>query len=130
MFERCVSLVVFRNKDEKLNWQNIQIDDLNRCNSSPTFFDAQGMLFHLPAFMIAELNGDYLCDLVFTLTYGLQKESYQDYQQEKYRLFNVAQRMAVADYLQFLLDEPDYIYHHQEITGALVTGYWSNIIEY
>ncbi len=28
MFERCVSLVVFRNKDEKLNWQNIQIDDL------------------------------------------------------------------------------------------------------
>ena len=67
MFERCVSLVVFRNKDEKLNWQNIQIDDLNRCNSSPTFFDAQGMLFHLPAFLLASLNGDYLHDLTFRL---------------------------------------------------------------
>ena len=56
----------YRAKDEKLNWQNISINDLNRCNSSPTFFDAQGMLFHLPAFLLASLNGDYLHDLTFT----------------------------------------------------------------
>jgi hypothetical protein len=40
---------------------------LNRCNSSLSFFDAQGMLFHLPAFLLASLNGDYLHDLTFRL---------------------------------------------------------------
>ena len=116
--------LAYRAKDEKLDWHNISINDLNRCNSSPTFFDAQGMLFHLPAFLLASLNGDYLHDLTFTLIH------LGDDRERKFCLFNAEQRAVVADYLQFLLEEPDYIYHHQEIMGALVTGYWSNIIEY
>ena len=59
--------LAYRAKDEKLNWHNISINDLNRCNSSLSFFDAQGMLFHLPAFLLASLNGDYLHDLTFRL---------------------------------------------------------------
>jgi hypothetical protein len=47
----------FRRKDEKDNWQKISSNDLNRCNSSPSFFDAEGFRFHLPAYLIAELQG-------------------------------------------------------------------------
>lgn len=119
--EECLA---YRTKDEKLNWHNISINDLNRCNSSPTFFDAQGMLFHLPAFLLASLKGDYLHDLTFTLTHEWHDT------ERKFSLFNTEQRAVVADYLQFLLDEPDYSYHHQEIMSALITGYWSNTIKY
>ena len=119
--EECLA---YRAKDEKLNWHNISINDLNRCNSSLTFFDAQGMLFHLPAFLLASLNGDYLHGLTFTLIH------LGDHTERKFCLFNAEQRAVVADYLQFLLDEPDYIYDHQEIMNALITGYWSNTIKY
>jgi hypothetical protein len=35
--------------DEKEDWSRIPIEGLNRCNSSLSFFDAEGMRFHLPA---------------------------------------------------------------------------------
>ena len=82
------------------------------------------MLFHLPAFLLASLNGDYLHDLTFTLIH------LGDDREKKFSLFNAEQRAVVADYLQFLLDEPDYSYNHQEIMSALITGYWSNTNEY
>jgi len=111
--------LAYRAKDEKLNWNNISTDALNRCNSSLSFFDAQGMLFHLPAFLLASLNGDYLHELTFTLI------NLCDDRERKFCLFNAEQRAVVADYLQFLLDEPDYTYDHEEIMRALITGYWS-----
>jgi hypothetical protein len=42
---------------------------LNACYSSLSFFDAEGMRFPLPAFLIAELNGGYLQDMSFQLAY-------------------------------------------------------------
>ncbi|MEN4982381.1 DUF6714 family protein [Acinetobacter modestus] len=116
--------LAYRAKDEKLDWHNISINDLNRCNSSPTFFDAQGMLFHLPAFLLASLNGDYLHDFTFTLIH-INADT-----ETRFSLLNAKQRAVVADYLQILLDEPDYTYHHKEIMSALITGYWSNTIKY
>lgn len=89
--------LAYRAKDEKLNWKNISIDDLNRCNSSLSFFDAQGMLFHLPAFLLASLNDEYRFDLIFTLT---QLDPHTD---RKFSLFNAEQRSAVRSYLLFLL---------------------------
>ncbi|MCU4579481.1 hypothetical protein KTJ32_00490 [Acinetobacter gyllenbergii] len=114
--------LAYRAKDEKLNWHNISVDALNRCNSSLSFFDAQGMLFHLPAFLLASLNGDYLHDLTFTLTHEWHDT------ERKFSLFNTEQRAAVAGYLQILLDEPDYTYHQKEIMSALITGYWSGTV--
>ena len=109
--------LAYRAKDEKLNWKNISIDDLNRCNSSLSFFDAQGMLFHLPAFLLASLNDEYRFDLIFTLT---QLDPHTD---SKFSLFNAEQRSAVRSYLLFLLDEPDEVYHYPDILEALAQ-YW------
>jgi len=53
--------------DEKMNWENIPSSELERCNSSLSFFDAKGMRFHLPAFMIVAINNGYHFELVFTL---------------------------------------------------------------
>ena len=47
----------YRERDEEDDWERIPFQALNRCNTSLSFFDAEGMRFHLPAFMIAELNG-------------------------------------------------------------------------
>jgi len=35
--------------DRKTDWQSIASAELNECNSSLSFFDAEGMRFHLPA---------------------------------------------------------------------------------
>ncbi|MEF9955604.1 MAG: hypothetical protein RSA22_02675 [Acinetobacter sp.] len=105
--------LAYRAKDEKLNWRNISVDDLNRCNSSLSFFDAQGMLFHLPAFLLANLNGDYLQELTFTLT-----RPWAD-MERKFSLFNAEQRFAVRAYLLFLLDEPDEVFRYSDIRDAL-----------
>jgi hypothetical protein len=45
-----------RERDEKTAWRRISYADLERCYAAPSFFDAQGFVFHLPAFLIAELN--------------------------------------------------------------------------
>ncbi|MHA3983703.1 DUF6714 family protein [Acinetobacter venetianus] len=109
--------LAFRAKDEKLNWHNISVDALNRCNSSLSFFDAQGMLFHLPAFLLASLNGDYLHELTFKLTHV------SDCTEKKFNLFNADQRSTVRSYLLFLLDEPNEALHYSDIRYAL-EHYW------
>ncbi|MBL9090351.1 MAG: hypothetical protein JNL96_03960 [Planctomycetaceae bacterium] len=45
--------------DEKEDWQRIPAELLNYCNAAPCFLDAQGMVFHTPAFIVAELQGTY-----------------------------------------------------------------------
>ena len=48
-----------RAKDEKKDWRRISTESLNCCYSSPAFSDARGFVFHLPAFLIAELNDQH-----------------------------------------------------------------------
>ena len=43
-----------RAKDEKLDWNSIPSCELNNYYTSLNFFDAKGMRFHLPAFMISD----------------------------------------------------------------------------
>lgn len=49
----------FRNNckknDEKLNWQTISLPALNNYYNNLSFFDAKGMRFHLPTFIIADI---------------------------------------------------------------------------
>src|SRR5450631_1381037 len=52
--EKCQSKA--RSRDEKLDWSRISSDDLKRCDSSLSFFDANGMRFHLPAYMIDRIQ--------------------------------------------------------------------------
>jgi len=51
--ERCAE---YRATDERLSGRP-RADDLNRCSSSLSFFDAEGMRFHLPAYLLCDLMG-------------------------------------------------------------------------
>jgi len=76
------------------------------------------MRFHLPAFMTAELRGEYHSDLAFILT---QVSDYSRY----YSALNQAQRAVVRDYLRFLRDDPGYAFSRPHIERAL-QGYWQS----
>ncbi len=87
-----------REKDEKIDWANIPIEQLNRCYSSPSFFDAEGMRFHLPAFMICDLKNEYNFDFCFSLT------QINDYQMTQFSNLNKKQRQAVRHYLRYVME--------------------------
>lgn len=82
----------YRAGDEKDDWRKIAAEALNVCNSSLSFFDAAGMRFHLPAYLICELRGDYRFHMAFCLT-----QTYQTIP-EKFSLLNRQQRTAVRTY--------------------------------
>ena len=84
--------------EERLYWSRIPVSDLNYCNSSLSFFDAEGMRFHLPAFLIAELHGEYgMGNLVWTLDY-----TGSDYSTKQFSMLNTQQRMAIRAFLLFV----------------------------
>lgn len=87
------TLAKYRASDEKDDWSAIPAEKLNRCYSSLSFFDAEGLRFHLPAFLIAELEGTYDQDLIFNLTYSGSDA------QSRFDLLSSAQREAVRQYL-------------------------------
>ncbi|MFL6581346.1 MAG: DUF6714 family protein [Burkholderiales bacterium] len=109
----------YRVRDEKLDWNRISIDELNACYSSLSFFDAAGMRFHLPAFLIAELNGTYHQDMSLQLAY------LNDYTIAQYGLLSPAQRAAIRAYLEYILCDPRYAFSHAQIKRAL-DEYWTD----
>jgi hypothetical protein len=46
--------------DEKTDWTRIPLELLRHCHAAPSFLDAKGMRFHMPAFLVAELRGEDL----------------------------------------------------------------------
>lgn len=106
-----------RDRDEADSWESIPVGDLNRCNYALSYFDAEGMRFHLPAFMIADLRGEFEYDLVFTLTASAQLE-------DQMRLLSPAQRRAVREYLEHCSSDPDRYCNVDSIDAAL-SGYWA-----
>ena len=117
--EDAEACATYRASDEKDDWSRISIDELNACYSSLSFFDAQGMRFHVPAFLIADLNGGYLQDLSFQLAF------LNDYSIAQYALLSPAQRKAVRIYLQFILDDERHAISHPHIVRAL-DEYWTD----
>ena len=107
-----------RGRDEMESWESIASDHLNACHSSLCFFDAQGMRFHLPAFLIADLRGDYGMDLLFNLRYLSEHNGSQ------FALLNEAQRRVVRQYLQFCRQHPDSASECPAIDRAL-NDYWT-----
>jgi hypothetical protein len=107
----------YRAKDEKTDWRCIKLEDLNRCNSSLSFFDAAGMRFHLPAFIQADLGEDVEFDLIYHLVFSSQVE-------EQQKLLNEAQRTVVIDYLKLQLDD---IYNSNmwEYISKALADYWN-----
>ncbi len=110
--------LVARARDEKMDWTAISHTDLNRCYSSLSFFDKEGMRFHLPAFLIAELKGEFQFDIWFHLTH------LSEYKELQFELLNTQQRLVVSAVLQFKYDLQDDHFYHDHISIAL-NGYWN-----
>jgi hypothetical protein len=113
-------LMEYRAQDEKQDWTAIPVDKLNYCHSSLSFFDAEGMRFHLPAFLLSDLAGTFMTSsVIFHLTYE------GDYARQKFSLLSEEQRAAVRAYLMLRLDDPMYEFDHKRIRTALARD-WSS----
>lgn len=65
------TLAAYRKQDAKNDWSRIPVSSLSQCYSSLSFFDAAGMRFHLPAYLIADLENTLNQEVIFCLTYYL-----------------------------------------------------------
>ena len=52
-------LARLRKLDERNDWRHLDAKLLNQYYSTPSFFDARGFVFHLPAFLLAELDDNH-----------------------------------------------------------------------
>jgi catechol 2,3-dioxygenase-like lactoylglutathione lyase family enzyme len=112
-------VAAYRACDEKEDWRRIPAEKLCALNDTLSFFDAEGMRFHLPAFLIADLRGEYERGLAFTLTHRGELEW------ERFRLLSVQQRRAVRAYLLHVADDPDKEFSRADILQAL-EEYWTD----
>lgn len=111
------TLACYRLTDEKEDWQAISVDALNSYYCGLSFFDAEGLSFHLPAFLLAELRDEYKFSLIFTLTY------LDEHSKQKFSLLNGVQRQAVKKFLEWAMDDDDYKFDREKIIEAL-SYYW------
>lgn len=116
-YEDAVTCAANRENDEKEDWQRITCDDLNTFRDTWSFFDAEGTRFHLPAFLIADLEDEEGFGLEFWLTH------LSEHCKSQFVLLNREQRMAVRRYLLHIETDPDSSFHITEIKEALKT-YW------
>lgn len=98
-----------RADDEKSDWTAIAVEVLNQHSSSPSFFDAEGMRFHLPAYLIADLDGVYEHEFV----YHLGGPS------EKFSLLTPLQRSAVELYLRAICERENRASYQCDIKRVL-----------
>lgn len=101
------TLEQLRKKDERNLWENIPYKDLVECQSSLSFFDAKGMRFWLPQFLIFDLLADEIYeeqginapDALFTLSHKLN----EDYQKNRFSLFDTEQIESIIYFLEYKL---------------------------
>ncbi len=97
-YDDAETLKALRARDEKEDWSRIPVDLLNNGHSSLSFFDAEGMRFHLPAYLVAKLEGTLTQDVIFHLTY------LDDHGLSRFELLSEDQREAVRRFLLLQLD--------------------------
>jgi hypothetical protein len=108
----------YRAQDEKHDWSAIPVADLDHCYSSLSFFDADGMRFHLPAYLVADLEGGLqTAEIVFHLTY------WERGGESRFDTLSAAQRNAVRAFLQLCLSDANREFEHPMIEEAL-RNYW------
>lgn len=110
-----------RESDERDDWQRLSREDLCRCNSALSFTDSLGYRFLLPAFMLAELDGDMegliLIHLKLTIDDRFGKHSH----------LNADQVRTIIEYLELNLDHPESSFHHEAIAEAL-SVFWHPLL--
>jgi hypothetical protein len=118
-YEDSHTRAVYRSRDEKEDWSAISVADLERCFSSLSFFDAEGMRFHLPAFLIAEIEGTIKQDILFHLT------CFQYGASARFEVLSDVQRSAVRELLSLRLADAHHEFIHPMIASAL-SEFWAD----
>lgn len=108
-------LRTLREKDEKVDWRRIKAYDLNYCNAAPSFFDARGLYFHAPAFMTAELRGEFKREFISRLIYESFKAS-----DEFRQLLTPEQRHVIIACISFYASIDECIYTLDDISNAML----------
>lgn len=114
------TLASYRAQDEKHDWSTIPVADLDGCYSSLSFFDADGMRFHLPAYLVADLQ-DRLqtADVLFHLVYAADGAA------SRFDTLSPDQREAVREFLLLRLSDAHREFEHPMIEAAL-RDYWTS----
>jgi hypothetical protein len=103
-----------RARDEKTDWSAISAKDLDQCYSSLSFFDDEGMRFHLPAYLCADLQGALkTANIIFHLTRGMSA----------FDMLSRAERNAVREFLLLRLKDCEHESERKDIEFA-VREYW------
>ncbi|MCA9198765.1 MAG: hypothetical protein KDA87_14550 [Planctomycetales bacterium] len=84
------------------SWQRITPEELNQYHVAPCYFDAEGFLFHLPAFLIAELTGKHDHDFIRNNLLSVRQD------QNWIPLLNSQQRDALVEILELLKYHPGF----------------------
>ncbi|HBY85596.1 MAG TPA: hypothetical protein DEO86_06950 [Colwellia sp.] len=119
-YENNDAQVIARNKDIKDNWLLLSNEDLFHCDSSLSYFDAQGMLFHIPAFILAELNGKLNIGPILPLT------SLAISNPDIFKLLNVNQKRCVVMFLEWCAAQHEYDFDKSDIERALHEYWYKN----
>lgn len=115
-YEDEATRLLARERDEKLDWARIPLDSLTYAESSLSFFDAAGMRFHLPAFLIVDIEKMHMDGPVFHLTH-------MPCSWEPFTGFDRKQRQVISDYLEWCFHHPNYQFQKEEILRSL-NEYW------
>jgi hypothetical protein len=117
------TLSSYRTQDEKHDWSAIPVADLDQCYSSLSFFDADGMRFHLPAYLVADLEGSLrTADVLFHLVHFAHGAA------SRFDTLSPAQRDAVREFLLLRLSDAHWEFEHPMIEAAL-GGFWTALTE-
>ena len=95
-------LARLRALDEHNDWRSIAVGTLERCHAAPTFMDNKGFVFHLPAFLIAELNDQHGYGFIDRLW------KFDGFPERWFELLSRPQRDAIATVLELVAKHPDY----------------------
>jgi hypothetical protein len=99
-----------RNNDEREDWKKLlpvfldQTKSENYVGDTWSFMDAKGIRFHLPCFLLQDLNNSQDDNpLLFTLQKTSSEESFN-----RLKILNSLQQKAVLNYLYYIIDHsPD-----------------------
>lgn len=107
-------LAELRSKDERTDWEKIEIQQLNYCYVSPDYMDARGYYFHLPAFLIADLQDQFNMAFVDDyLVHSLQQP------RDWVDLLTTAQRLVIEKTLRLVSEYPDFADQPERIAIAI-----------
>jgi len=101
--------------DDKHDWRKISAELLNYCHAASSFLDAKGVHFHLPAFLTAELRGEYVNGTGMIETLIWNSFTARDY----LKLLTADQKAVLVKSLEFAKAHPGWKDRGNDIDRAI-----------